>query len=364
MGHARCARCSPPFVLTPLRPSPSSTPIFFFFCLSLKNTQSNPPSSASLGSGTASSWPSCLASTLGLACSSRRAQSTLCGCERKERGTGRCGWRRGRREGKGDGHERRRAVGVGEESGGGRGVRHYFLRKGFLCVCEFCVTGLGWRCGEGFLPSLWREKACACAGRRGRRVNGVVFVLFFCEAEVGKRGADPPFACAALHHRRALYSSAMLAATRLLLGQPAASLTAALARGGVASSAGRGAAAALSSSGTGRAHASSSAASTPHHHHPPPPTPPRGHLHVQLEPLAGENDGIFCLSLTRPEARNAIGAAGSEGRTHTHTASLFPGTTPQPLVLPPLSLPPFPPLPSHRPPAPARAGGSQRRPAV
>ena len=31
MGHARCARCSPPFVLTPLRPSPSSTPIFFFF---------------------------------------------------------------------------------------------------------------------------------------------------------------------------------------------------------------------------------------------------------------------------------------------------------------------------------------------
>ena len=37
-------------------------------------------------------------------------------------------------------------------------------------------------------------------------------------------------------------------------------------------------------------------------------TPPhKPHLHVQLEPLAGKHDGIFCLSLTRPEAKNAIG---------------------------------------------------------
>lgn len=31
------------------------------------------------------------------------------------------------------------------------------------------------------------------------------------------------------------------------------------------------------------------------------------HLHVQLEPLDAPNDGIFFLSLTRPEAKNAIG---------------------------------------------------------
>lgn len=31
------------------------------------------------------------------------------------------------------------------------------------------------------------------------------------------------------------------------------------------------------------------------------------HLHAQLEPLDSPNDGIFFLSLTRPEARNAIG---------------------------------------------------------
>ena len=32
-----------------------------------------------------------------------------------------------------------------------------------------------------------------------------------------------------------------------------------------------------------------------------------GSLHVSLEPLQDENDGIFALSLTRPEARNALG---------------------------------------------------------
>lgn len=31
------------------------------------------------------------------------------------------------------------------------------------------------------------------------------------------------------------------------------------------------------------------------------------HLHCQLEPLEGANEGIFTLSLTRPEAKNAIG---------------------------------------------------------
>jgi len=35
------------------------------------------------------------------------------------------------------------------------------------------------------------------------------------------------------------------------------------------------------------------------------PTPP--HLHVQLEPLDSPNEGIFLLSLTRSEAKNAIG---------------------------------------------------------
>lgn len=33
----------------------------------------------------------------------------------------------------------------------------------------------------------------------------------------------------------------------------------------------------------------------------------QGHLHIQLEPLDGPNEGIFYLSLTRPEVRNAIG---------------------------------------------------------
>ena len=32
-----------------------------------------------------------------------------------------------------------------------------------------------------------------------------------------------------------------------------------------------------------------------------------GHLHVQLEPLDPPNEGIFVLSFTRPEAKNAIG---------------------------------------------------------
>ena len=33
----------------------------------------------------------------------------------------------------------------------------------------------------------------------------------------------------------------------------------------------------------------------------------RKHLQVVLEPLDGENEGIFFLSLSRPEARNSIG---------------------------------------------------------
>lgn len=32
-----------------------------------------------------------------------------------------------------------------------------------------------------------------------------------------------------------------------------------------------------------------------------------GHLHVQLEPLDPPNEGIFMMSFTRPEAKNAIG---------------------------------------------------------
>jgi hypothetical protein len=38
-----------------------------------------------------------------------------------------------------------------------------------------------------------------------------------------------------------------------------------------------------------------------------PPQPPQEHLHVTLEPLEAPDDAIFALTLTRPEARNALG---------------------------------------------------------
>ena len=78
-------------------------------------------------------------------------------------------------------------------------------------------------------------------------------------------------------------------------------------------------------------------------------TPPDAHpsLHVVLEPLGGENDGIFTLTLVRPAAKNAIGGrvggggAGSggvgRGGWHRH------GRRGPPLSQ--TSLPPFPPSP-------------------
>lgn len=98
-----------------------------------------------------------------------------------------------------------------------------------------------------------------------------------------------------------------------------------------------------------RAASSASASSTT-----PPPPQQKPHLHVQLEPLAGELDGIFCLSLTRPEAKNAIGkrkgVLWAVGR-----ASLFSI---------PRSKPPHSSFIPYRPPAATRTPGSHRRPAV
>lgn len=39
----------------------------------------------------------------------------------------------------------------------------------------------------------------------------------------------------------------------------------------------------------------------------PPPPPPSPHLHLSVEPLGGADEGVSLLTLSRPEARNAIG---------------------------------------------------------
>ena len=91
------------------------------------------------------------------------------------------------------------------------------------------------------------------------------------------------------------------AATRLRLAQPAGLLNTWVA---TALPRGRGV---VESSASGRAPLSSSTAASSSATSTTSPPPPRDHLHVQLEPPAGDHDGIFCLSLSRPEAKNAIG---------------------------------------------------------
>lgn len=53
--------------------------------------------------------------------------------------------------------------------------------------------------------------------------------------------------------------------------------------------------------------ASTQAPPEPQQQSPTSPQPPQEHLHVTLEPLEAPDDAIFALTLTRPEARNALG---------------------------------------------------------